>query len=149
MKKSTYIPSDRRRATSLLASIAAHAFVFVLLFGGSVLASSHVASAASLTPRFTVPAQCNQKECGWLELVKLGSEILSFGIYIAVIGATVVIMMAGWKIMMAGDDAGAVKTGKKMLWAAIVGIIVTMSAYMLVQFVLNKLGVISGVRVFI
>lgn len=132
-----------------LEKIAIHVAVFLFLFGFSLVAIQHTAGAAELKTRFTVPAECNVKECGWLELVKLGSEILSFGIYAAVLGATVVIVLAGWKIMTAAGDEGAVKTGKKMLWAAIVGIIVTMSAYMLVQFILNKLGVINGIRVFI
>ncbi len=130
-------------------SFAAHLVAFIVVFGFSLALFHHSASAASLKTRFTVPAECNVKECGWLEIVKLGSEILSFGIYIAILGATLVIVLAGWKIMTAAGDEGAVKTGKKMLWAAIVGIIVTMSAYMIVQFVLNKLGVIDGIRVFI
>ncbi len=130
-------------------SFVAHLVAFMTVFGLSLALLHHSVSAASLTPKFTVPAECNVKECGWLEVVKLGSEILSFGIYIAILGATLVIVLAGWKIMTAAGDEGAVKTGKKMLWAAIVGIIVTMSAYMIVQFILNKLGVIDGVRVFI
>ncbi len=60
-----------------------------------------------------------------MQLVQLGTEILSFGVYIAILGATAVIVLAGWKILTAGGDEGAVKTGKKMLWASIVGIIVT------------------------
>lgn len=147
MKRNT----RRSRISASASRLSAHAAVFLLLLGLSLMAIRHTADAAALTTKFTVPAYCNEpgRECGWLELVKLGSEILSFGIYIAVLGATLVIVMAGWKIMTAGGDEGAVKTGKKMLWAAIVGIVVTMSAYMLVQFILNKLGVIDGIRVFI
>jgi hypothetical protein len=139
------------RKNEVMGKVAIHIAIFVFLFGFSLIAIQHTASAAALKTKFTVPEYCNQpgRECGWLELVKLGSEILSFGIYIAVLGATLVIVVAGWKIMTAGGDEGAVKTGKKMLWAAIVGIIVTMCAYLLVQFILNKLGVIDGVRVFI
>lgn len=126
-------------------------YTFVFLFALSMATFRNSADAVDLVTRFRTPAYCNQpgKECGWLELVQLGNEILSFGIYIAILGATVVIVMAGWKIMTANGNEGAVETGKKMLWAAIVGIIVTMSAYMLVQFILNKLGVIDGIRMFI
>lgn len=133
--------------------IAENALLFALAFGLSLVGIYDIASAQSgtLKTRFTVPAYCNQPqtECGWVQLVQLGSEILSFGIYIAVLGATCVIVFAGWKIMTSNGDEGAVKLGKKMLWASIVGIIVTMCAYMVVQFILTKLGVISGIRLFI
>lgn len=136
-----------------LKSIATNTSLFAATFGLSLFTVFNTASAQSgkLKTKFTVPAYCNQPntECGWVQLVQLGSEILSFAIYIAILGATAVIVFAGWKMLTANGDEGAVKEGKKMLWAAIVGIIVTMSAYMLVQFVLTKLGVISGVRLFI
>ncbi len=139
------------RLTSAAARLGMLAIVFG--FALSLFVPHHDALAQSgvLKTKFTIPAYCNQPqtECGWVQLVQLGTEILSFGVYIAILGATAVIVLAGWKILTAGGDEGAVKTGKKMLWASIVGIIVTMSAYMLVQFVLTKLGVISGIRLFI
>jgi hypothetical protein len=153
MRKKTTLPS-KFPSRSILRSIAAHAaiFGFFVVFALFSLAFvGHHTAEAALKTRFTVPAYCNRPgvECGWVQLVQLGSEILSFGVYIAILGATVVIVMAGWKIMMNSGNEGEVKTGKKMLWAAITGIIVTMCAYMAVQFILNKLGVIQGIRLFI
>lgn len=112
----------------------------------TVIALPLIAHGQEFDTRLTVPGECNAKECGWVELVKLGNQVLSFGIFLAVLGATLAIVWAGWKMTMNMGNDGEVKEAKKILWKAIVGIVITMSAYMIVQFILDNLGVDNAIR---
>lgn len=99
--------------------------------------------------QFTVPNRCNQEECGWNDLIALGSEILQFAIYLAVLGATVSFIVAGWKMMMNQGNSGEIEKAKGIMAKAAIGLVLTMCAWLLVDFILDNLGVGAEFRTFI
>ncbi|MFM2383804.1 MAG: hypothetical protein RIQ72_376 [Candidatus Parcubacteria bacterium] len=120
------------------------------LFASSFLISVNQAYAQSQPGTFsvfTIPAKCNkaisgnQPECGWPELLALGGEVLKFAIFLAVLGTTVAFMMAGFKMITNQGNSGEISKAKDMMTKAAIGIIVTMIAWLIVNFILNQLGV--------
>ncbi len=121
------------------------------------LVSTQIAEAqtGSTISEFTVPEKCNtpvsrdgNPECGWKELVMLGSEILKFAIFFAILGATVTFTWAGFKMLLNQGSDGEIKKAKEMIWTATKGLIITMIAWIIVDFILDSLGVTTIFRQF-
>jgi hypothetical protein len=125
------------------------------LFAGSFLIGANQVYAQSQPgtfSAFTIPAKCNtaldgpQPECGWPQLLALGGEVLKFAIFLAVLGTTVAFMMAGFKMITNQGNSGEISKAKEMMTKATIGIIVTMIAWLIVNFILNQLGVEAQFR---
>lgn len=99
--------------------------------------------------RFKIPEDCNTRECGWNDLIALGSEILQFAIYLAVLGATVSFVVAGWKMMMNQGNSGEIEKAKGIMAKAAIGLVITLCAWLIVDFILDNLGVGAEFRTFI
>ncbi len=100
---------------------------------------------------FTIPEGCNKRgvECSWDDLVMLGQEVLQFAIYLAVLGATVAFVWAGFKMMTNMGNDGEITKAKKILYTAAIGLVITMAAYLIVDFILDKLMVEEPFRHFV
>lgn len=118
---------------------------FIFLSGNIMLAEAATGDFSALR----VPALCNAKECGWQELMALGGELLRFAIFIAILGATIAFAFAGFKLITNQGDSGAISKAKEMMIKAAIGIVVTMTAWIIVSFILNKLGVQGLFRFFV
>jgi hypothetical protein len=74
---------------------------------------------------------------------------LKFGIFLAVLGTTVTFIYAGFKMITNQGNAGEISKAKEMMTKAVIGIVVTMTAWLIVSFILNQLGVEGRFREFI
>lgn len=54
--------------------------------------------------------------------------------------ALIVVLMSGFRIMVAGGNVDAMSTAKKSLLNGIIGLVIIMSAYGLVKWILNTLS---------
>lgn len=133
-------------------SIARTIFAQVIVFSifSFIFLSPLVAHAQNFA-RFNIPAYCNEpgRECGWNELIALGSEILQFAVYLAVLGATVAFVVAGGKMVMNQGNEGEISKAKGIMGKAALGLVITMSAWLIVDFILDNLGVGNEFRTFI
>lgn len=125
--------------------IGANILVFSMLAGITIFSftspfGAKVAEAQDFA-RFRVPEICNNKECGWQELMALANEILKFAVYLAVLGATVSFVYAGFKMMMNQGNSGEIEKAKGIIYTAAIGLVITMSAWLIVDFVLDNFGV--------
>ncbi len=118
-------------------------FIFVAATAAFMLGPS-VASAEVAGASFTffrVPEICNTRECGWLDFVALGNEVLRFAVYMSIFGATIAFTFAGFKMLTNADSSGEIEKAKKIIWTAAIGIVVTLSAWLIVKFILDNFGV--------
>jgi hypothetical protein len=83
--------------------------------------------------------QCGQGQSALSGIVKAAVTILSF---IAGIAAVIMIIIAGFKYITSGGDAGGINSAKTTLIYAMVGLAIAALAQFLVHFVIGK--VVSG-----
>lgn len=66
-------------------------------------------------------------------IVYLGTQLIGLGIFVAII----YIMIGGAKIIFAGGNEQQVQQGKNTLLYAIIGFVITVTAYVIVDSILN------------
>lgn len=98
---------------------------------------------------FKIPSDCNTRECTWIDFVALGNEIIDFAVYIAIIGATIAFTVAGFKMIMNNGKPNEIIEAKKMITNAVVGIIITLTGWLIIDFILDGLLVKSEFRTLI
>lgn len=76
-------------------------------------------------------------KCTPCHIFLLIQNIIEFLTAFAVIAASGVVAYGGFMILTAGDDPGQVKKGKDAIKAAIIGIIITVSAWFLLGTLIN------------
>jgi hypothetical protein len=115
------------------------------------LLTPHIAQAQSAQnfSALTVLKECTTKECRWPEFLRLLNEILKFMVYIAIAGATIAIALGGLSMVMNMGDTGKISEGKKRIKNAIIGLVLTLAAWLIMKFLLDLIGVESWVRSFI
>lgn len=126
------------------------AFGIAMLMSVSVFGvSSADAQATKGFGIFKVPAECNTRECSWVDLVRLGNEVIDFAVYIAIIGATIAIAYAGFNMLINAGNASEREKSRKMITTAIIGIVVTLGGWLFVDFILDQFGVGDAYRTLI
>lgn len=79
-----------------------------------------------------------------LELViKIGKQLFGF---VGIISFAFFVY-GGFTMILSFGNSEKFQHGKDILVAAVIGIVITFSAYLIIQFILNALGVVSGFRV--
>jgi hypothetical protein len=112
-------------------------FLFSIVFGFSMLLVFPVASyAAGIVPCDGV-AVGGGVICQTCHFIELGSNILNWIVGIMATVCAVVIAVAGLKMATAGGDAGAVSSAKEMIKNAIVGFIILLAAWLIVDTVMR------------
>ncbi|MES3005421.1 MAG: hypothetical protein V4664_00550 [Patescibacteria group bacterium] len=84
------------------------------------------------------------KICEWPDFIGMINELVNFGIYLAVVFATLTFAYAGFKMLTAGDNSGEISTAKGMMGNAILGIVWVLVGWLVVQFILTNLGLQEG-----
>jgi hypothetical protein len=80
------------------------------------------------------------KECGWQELLILAHEIMLFCVYLAFTFGVISIAYAGWLMMTGGNNPSQISQAKGIFGKVVIGIIITIVAYLLVQMILRLIG---------
>jgi hypothetical protein len=119
-----------------------YTFASALLLALSVALPATLQRVAAQTPADQVCAGiatasgtgCNGSNTTLNKVVAAGVNILSVAIGIT---AVVMIMVAGFKYITAGGDAGSIGSAKNTIIYAIVGLVIVALAQAIVRFVLN------------
>lgn len=96
-----------------------------------------VTFAAGLVP-------CTGPTCNACDLVTLGQNILGFLIAISVFIIAIIIAVAGLKMVMAAGNVGAITAAKESITHAIIGFIIILAAWLIVDTVIKTLVNPSG-----
>ena len=80
---------------------------------------------------------CDGFDCQLCHVVKAADNLISFMFYLATVVAVLLFVYAGAKMMMAGGDSGAVSKAKEIFWNVIIGVIIMLCAYLVVDTVLK------------
>ena len=73
------------------------------------------------------------------------AEIINVALSLLGIVAVVIILIGGFKWMTSGGDETKVGDARKFIFAGVIGLAIIMSSWALATFVLNKLGMATGV----
>jgi len=86
-------------------------------------------------------AECNP--CGFCDFFKLISNVFNFVIKMAMVVATLMLVIGGCYFFFAGANPGALETGKKIITSVIWGLAIIFTAFMIVGVILNAIGLAS------
>jgi hypothetical protein len=95
-------------------------------------------------PRQIVP--CSGMNCTCQDLIRLGENILNTGIYFAVFISAILFAWAGWKLISAKSmgSSGGIEEAKKILWNVIIGLVIILAAWLLVDTIMRTLTTSSA-----
>ena len=114
---------------------------------------------AMLLPTFAVAqtlqlpgriVECNGVDCTCKDLVKTGQNILFTGIYLAVFLSAILFAWAGWKLLTGRTvgDSHAIDQGKKILWNVVIGLVIILAAWLIVNTLFTALTNSKGLGSF-
>lgn len=84
--------------------------------------------------------------CGWREIEPLVTGILKNLILIGLFCAAIMVSYTGWILFRGMGDAGARSKARAKMINIVIGVIILLSAYFIVDLILNQLGVTSEFR---
>ena len=85
--------------------------------------------------------ECQGINCKCEHLIKAAENILNTGIYFAVFISAILFAWAGWKMISGksfGDEA-KISDAKKILWNVIIGLVIILAAWLLVDTIMRTL----------
>lgn len=106
-----------------------------LLLGLFVL--TPLSAAAQFGP--IVPEVCKSCACGFGGVMAIIQNVVNFIIAIAIIIATLIMVWAGGLYIMSSTNPESRSTANKMLLNAVIGILIVLSAWLVVDFVMKTL----------
>jgi hypothetical protein len=81
-----------------------------------------------------------EPECRWNHFYVLFKKIIDFAIYNLVFPiSAVMIVVGGIMIMTAGDSSGRVTTGKEIITAAVVGLLIALLSWLIIDTIMKIL----------
>lgn len=103
--------------------------LFVCIIGVAGLCSVGVVQAQ------IVP--CDGVDCTVGSLMQLANNILKFFVEVAIFIAAIVIAWGGFTMVTAGGDTGKVSKGRELMSNAVVGIIIVLAAFLLIDTIMK------------
>lgn len=96
---------------------------------------------AALTPLVPCGPGTSKPSCQFCDLLTLIERIINFALYnIAIPLSVIFIVYGGFVIMTAGSSPERVKTGRSVIKAAVIGLLIALFAWMIVDTVLTVLA---------
>ena len=77
--------------------------------------------------------------CGYTHLLQLISNVFDYLVNISFIIATVAIVIGGAIMMTAGSNSGKREEAKKIIWAAVWGLVIVFASFLIVKLVFDTL----------
>ena len=87
-----------------------------------------------------VPDECQATAattCGICQLAQLVTNLLNFAIYGSAIAAAVLFAWTGFKFLTARDNSGAHTAAKKMFWNVVLGLVIILAAWLIVNTIMS------------
>jgi hypothetical protein len=78
--------------------------------------------------------------CGWKELAPIVNELLQNIILLGIFIATMMIFYAGYVLVKGQGSPGSISSAKKIFLNIVIGLILLVGAYYIVEFILNSIG---------
>ena len=113
----------------------------MLALAGAIAVLMPALAAAAGIGGPIVPSTCTGIDCKCSDLVKVAENVLNTGIYVAVFLSAILFAWAGWK-MLSGKtmgEAGKIEDAKKILWNVIIGLVMILAAWLLVDTLMRTL----------
>jgi hypothetical protein len=91
-------------------------------------------------PAFTQAAPlvpCDGVDCQTCHFIQLGNNIVAWFIKIMAVVCAIVVAVAGFKMVMAGGDMGAISSAREMMTNVIVGFVILLSAWLVIDTVMK------------
>jgi len=82
---------------------------------------------------------CTGPDCNLESFVVLIQNILNFLVYLAVICAALLFSWAGWLYLTNSQNPGNIEKAKKVFWNVVIGLVIIIGAWLLVDTLLNTL----------
>lgn len=122
-----------KKISSIFSGLLIFSFIFIFSF----LLSPDFASAESLIPCDGGPTD----GCDFNDLMALVNNVINFLIFdLALPIAAVVIAYAGFLFLTSGDEPGKRTKAKKMLVNIVIGLVLALASWLIVQTILLSLG---------
>lgn len=86
-----------------------------------------------------VPEACRQCPCGYGGVLAIIQNLVNFAIGIAIVIATLILVWGGILYIMSPTNPESRSTANKMLINAVIGLLITLSAWLIVDFVMKTL----------
>ncbi len=156
MSHSTHKKSQKKRYASILLMAAPVLFLLLattLLSTHAALADSTETFAPSLTipiPNVSLSGIKTSSTSGYVDIPWMAEYITGvykYSVYLAGLLATVMFMVGGFQYLTAGGDASRVSAGKKRATDAIVGMLLVLGAYAILNTVNPGLVSVTALRV--
>lgn len=98
-------------------------------------------TASAALPGFgqIVPEVCKTCPCGWGGVMAIIQNVVNFIIALSVIFATIIIVWAGGLYILSPTNPESRSTANKMLINAFIGLLIVLSAWLIVDFVMKTL----------
>jgi hypothetical protein len=97
-----------------------------------------------------VPPNCQgagaAENCGACDIAILAQNVINDGIFFAIVVSAVFIAWAGWQYMTAEGQPYKIKAAKKMFRNIVIGLLLIVGAWLLVDVLLNTLTGSSGLQ---
>ncbi len=106
-----------------------------------------IALAAGMPDRIV---SCHGIDCTCKDLVTTAQNVLYTGIYLAVFLSAILFAWAGWKLLTGrtmGEHA-AIQQGKNILWNVIIGLVIILAAWLIVNTLFTSLTSSGGLGTF-
>lgn len=112
-------------------------FASLALVAFAVPSSALAAGASFFGP--IVPEACRACPCGFAGVMQIIQNLMNFGISISIIIATLIVAWAGFMYITSSANPEGRSTANKMLMNAIIGLLIVLSAWLIVDFVMKSL----------
>lgn len=90
-----------------------------------------------------VPKNCQganaAKTCGICDIAQLAQNLINTAIFLAVILSAILFAWAGFKMMVGRDNSAERKAGKDIFFKVIVGLVIILAAWLLVDTLFNMM----------
>ncbi len=77
------------------------------------------------------------KSCNIPAFIKFLKNLINYAVGISIPLATGFIVYGAFQIMTAGGNTGKVDSGKKIIYAAVIGVAIALGSYIIIQAILN------------
>ncbi len=112
-------------------------FVPVVLVTLSLAPTAYAAQSTFFGP--IVPTECQSCPCGFASVLETIRHLMNLGIALAIVIAVLIIVYAGVLYIMSAANPESRSTANKMLMNAVIGLVIVLSAWLIVDFVMKKL----------
>lgn len=90
---------------------------------------------------------CQGKECELEDIFQLGVNLLSVAITFGIFFSAVLFAWAGWLYLKPGSSEGAHTEAKRIFMFSVGGLLISLCAFLIVELLINTLGVDSNFNI--